>query len=301
MLTTHLLEEAEKADRIAILNEGSLVALDTPDALRATVGGDSITIQTADPQSLAAAITAALRLSGERARRGRAAGTAEWPRVDRPAGRGISRPDRSDHARQADAGRRVHRSHRASLLARARGGGRWLKRLLETRKSNRRRAVCADRAGPSAAVAGRLDAVPARVGAVHPPAESRVRRDRAADDLLAAVRRGLGPSFDAGDAAGRLTYREYFFPGTLVLILLFTAIFATISIIEDRREGFLQSVLVAPIPRWSMVLGKIARRHADRRGPGLLFLLLGYTLGLLGSGRWRWRRLSAGCFWCRWR
>jgi ABC-2 type transport system ATP-binding protein len=57
VLTTHLLEEAEKADRIAILNEGSLVALDTPEALKATVGGDSITIQTTGPQSLADEIT----------------------------------------------------------------------------------------------------------------------------------------------------------------------------------------------------------------------------------------------------
>ena len=58
VLTTHLLEEAEKADRIAILSEGTLVALDTPDALKATVGGDSITIQTAEPDSLAEAISA---------------------------------------------------------------------------------------------------------------------------------------------------------------------------------------------------------------------------------------------------
>jgi ABC-2 type transport system ATP-binding protein len=58
VLTTHLLEEAERADRIAILNEGSLVALDTPEALKATVGGDSITIQTSQPQALADAITA---------------------------------------------------------------------------------------------------------------------------------------------------------------------------------------------------------------------------------------------------
>ena len=56
VLTTHLLEEAEKADRIAILHEGQRVALDSPDALRATVGGDSITIQTADPARLAADI-----------------------------------------------------------------------------------------------------------------------------------------------------------------------------------------------------------------------------------------------------
>lgn len=56
VLTTHLLEEAERADRIAILHEGSLVALDAPDALRASVGGDSITIETDQPASLAAAI-----------------------------------------------------------------------------------------------------------------------------------------------------------------------------------------------------------------------------------------------------
>jgi ABC-2 type transport system ATP-binding protein len=56
VLTTHLLEEAERADRIAILHEGSLVACGTPEALRATVGGDSITIETHDPQTLADAI-----------------------------------------------------------------------------------------------------------------------------------------------------------------------------------------------------------------------------------------------------
>lgn len=55
-LTTHLLEEAEKADRIAILDRGKLVALDTPDALRATVGGDSITIRTLAPTQLAEGI-----------------------------------------------------------------------------------------------------------------------------------------------------------------------------------------------------------------------------------------------------
>ncbi len=56
VLTTHLLEEADKADRIAILDRGQLVALDTPDALRATVGGDAITIETASADQLAASI-----------------------------------------------------------------------------------------------------------------------------------------------------------------------------------------------------------------------------------------------------
>src|SRR4029078_3008534 len=67
---------------------------------------------------------------------------------------------------------------------------------------------------------------------------------------------GLGPTFRLGDGAAGQSYREYFFPGSLVLILLFTAIFATISVIEDRREGFLQGVLVGPIPRWAVVFGE---------------------------------------------
>ena len=53
MLTTHLLDEADRADRIAILDRGRLVALDTPDRLRATVGGDTLTIEAQDARSLA--------------------------------------------------------------------------------------------------------------------------------------------------------------------------------------------------------------------------------------------------------
>lgn len=77
---------------------------------------------------------------------------------------------------------------------------------------------------------------------------------------------------------------EFFFPGTIAMILLFTAIFATISIIEDRREGFLQSVLVAPAPRWAMVLGKIIGGAVIAMLQALLFLVLGwFTLELTSS------------------
>jgi ABC-2 type transport system permease protein len=90
---------------------------------------------------------------------------------------------------------------------------------------------------------------------------------------------GLGQSFHMpGAASGGPSYREYFFPGTLVLIVLFTAIFATISIIEDRREGFLQSVLVAPIPRWSMVLGKILGGALIAMIQTLLFMALALAM-----------------------
>ncbi len=68
---------------------------------------------------------------------------------------------------------------------------------------------------------------------------------------------GFGPSFrNPGTAAHAGSYLTYFFSGTLVLIMLFTAIFSTISVIEDRREGFLQGALVAPLSPAAIPLGK---------------------------------------------
>ncbi len=67
---------------------------------------------------------------------------------------------------------------------------------------------------------------------------------------------GLGRSFRAPGAGGA-GYLDYFYPGTVVLVVLFAAIFSTISVIEDRREGFLQGVLVSPAPPWSIALGKV--------------------------------------------
>src|SRR6202035_3533981 len=58
---------------------------------------------------------------------------------------------------------------------------------------------------------------------------------------------GLKASFKPAGMPAGMNYVQYFYPGVLVLVLLFTAIFATISTVEDRKEGFLQSVLVAPI------------------------------------------------------
>ena len=68
---------------------------------------------------------------------------------------------------------------------------------------------------------------------------------------------GLNASFQPAGLGASMSYLEYIYPGTLMLILLFTAIFSTISVVEDRREGFMQSVLVSPVPRISIVLGKV--------------------------------------------
>ncbi|MEI6083258.1 MAG: ABC transporter permease [Verrucomicrobiota bacterium] len=88
---------------------------------------------------------------------------------------------------------------------------------------------------------------------------------------------GLGRSFQAGEGHG---YLEYFFTGTVVMILLFTAIFSTISVIEDRREGFLQGVLVAPVGRFGIVMGKLLGGATLAMLQGILFLLLAPLAGV---------------------
>jgi ABC-2 type transport system permease protein len=91
---------------------------------------------------------------------------------------------------------------------------------------------------------------------------------------------GLRGSFRPESEAGTIAYEVYFFPGVLVMIVLFTAIFATISVIEDRREGFLQGVLVAPVARIWVVLGKVLGGTALALLQACLFLLLAPLAGV---------------------
>lgn len=91
---------------------------------------------------------------------------------------------------------------------------------------------------------------------------------------------GMGGSFQGPGGPDSGNYLRYFFPGTVLMILLFTAIFSTISIIEDRREGFLQGVLVAPVSKMAIVLGKVLGGTILAFGQALIFLLLAPTVGI---------------------
>jgi ABC-2 type transport system permease protein len=72
----------------------------------------------------------------------------------------------------------------------------------------------------------------------------------------------------------------YMFPGTLVQLVLFASIFSTISLIQDRNDGFLQGVLVSPAPRAAIVLGKVLGGMGIALLQGLLFLCLGPFVGV---------------------
>lgn len=91
---------------------------------------------------------------------------------------------------------------------------------------------------------------------------------------------GLHGSFRPSGAPPGTSYLEYLYPGIVALVILFAAIFATISIVEDRREGFLQGVLVAPVPRSLIVLGQALGGSSLAVIQGLLFLILAPLIGI---------------------
>ncbi len=91
---------------------------------------------------------------------------------------------------------------------------------------------------------------------------------------------GLSASFRPPGAPAGTNYVEYFYPGVIVLVLLFTAIFATISTVEDRKLGFLQGVLVAPITRPTIVLGQALGGTTLAIIQGIIFLILAPLAGI---------------------
>jgi len=91
---------------------------------------------------------------------------------------------------------------------------------------------------------------------------------------------GFGTSFRSGGSAGQEHYLDYFYPGALIMIVLFTSIFTMMSVIEDRKEGFLLSVLVAPVPRSAIVLGKVLGGTTLSTVQGLIFLVFAPFVGV---------------------
>src|SRR3954471_19868579 len=91
---------------------------------------------------------------------------------------------------------------------------------------------------------------------------------------------GFGTSLRTSGATADQSYLSYFFPGALIMIVLFTSIFTMMSVIDDRKEGFLLSVMVAPIHRSSIVLGKVLGGTSLSAIQGLLFLVLAPFIGV---------------------
>lgn len=90
---------------------------------------------------------------------------------------------------------------------------------------------------------------------------------------------GLGSALPIPETPLMQGYREYFFPGMVAMVILFTSIFSNISVIEDRHTGFLQSVRVSPLPPYALVGGKVFGTTLLAVLQALLFLCLAPLAG----------------------
>jgi ABC-2 type transport system permease protein len=86
------------------------------------------------------------------------------------------------------------------------------------------------------------------------------------------------PSYAPHDG---ISYSHFMLPGVATLVVMFSAIFASMSLIEDRREGFLQSVLVSPSPRWVLIVSKATGGSIIALAQGMLVLM---AMPLVGPG-----------------
>jgi ABC-2 type transport system permease protein len=96
--------------------------------------------------------------------------------------------------------------------------------------------------------------------------------------LLWLVIFGTGVRF-AGQIGG-LNYQEYIFPGIIGQALLFTSMFMGISVIWDKEFGFMKEILVAPISRVSIFLGKMVGDSTDALLQGTIVFFLALLLGI---------------------
>jgi ABC-2 type transport system permease protein len=80
--------------------------------------------------------------------------------------------------------------------------------------------------------------------------------------------------------SGTLSYQTYIFPGILGMTLLFTSVFSGVSVIWDREFGFLKEILVAPVSRPTIVIGKALGSGTSALIQGTLLLPLSYLVGV---------------------
>ncbi len=91
---------------------------------------------------------------------------------------------------------------------------------------------------------------------------------------------GIGSSMGSAVTIPGLTYQQLIFPGIIGQTLLFTSMFMGISVIWDKEFGFMKEILVAPVSRMTIFLGKMVGDSTDALIQGVIVLVLGLALGM---------------------
>jgi ABC-2 type transport system permease protein len=97
--------------------------------------------------------------------------------------------------------------------------------------------------------------------------------------FLVVLGAGIEPLV-GGDAAGGVDFQQYMLPGVLAMSVLFSAFFSSVSIVWDREFGFMREMLVAPVSRTGLVLGKLLGSSLVAVGQGIILLVAAPFLGV---------------------
>ena len=304
-VTTHYMDEAENCDRIAIMNEGRIVALDTPDRLKAAVGEDRVRITTEDD---AAAITALRERFDVRAEVHEGAVSIAVPDgagLRSPAVRRAQGADPVGHGQPAQPRRRVPGAHRPDDPGRGDHNRRDASDGDDGARPMSARPVSAGATGAGGTGAGGTSAAGpgTRIAAVRVPAAGLAHQARAAFVVweremirfskdrarilstlvqpalfLFVLGSGLASLVSAGTSG--VDFRTFLYPGVLAISVLFTAAFSGISMVWDREFGFLREMLVAPVSTTAILTGKCVGGATVATLQSLVLLALAPLVGV---------------------
>ena len=252
LLTTHLLEEADKADRIAIMAEGKIIAEGSPTNLRAAMGDGLVTVTGSDLDSVEKVIREELGLLTTRVHqqvRIQSNDAASLVPIlakrfgDQVQSIAVGRPGLEDVF--------IEKKQVTDSFNDACFPAKLFQFCIASPCPTLTSTIPSSTSSDSHAAIDRLeDAVIAQAPAGIAAAWMLACREwtrffRQRNRVISAVVQpllfwllfgtGLKGAFVG---AGNQNFLEFFLPGTIALIVLFTAIFSTISVIEDRREGF---------------------------------------------------------------
>ena len=289
-LTTHYMDEAEYCDRIAIIDNGEIVTMETPE--RAEGGGRQGPDLDAHRRRREGDPRAARALRASRPTSDRRGPDVPGPRrrgVRAAALRRAGRPHPGGEHRPTDPRRCLHEPHRADhprrrvidhRASRDQPHGSSEKRTMSTATTTLTSGAVPDVAPVTEHPQGATwldDLKAAKVVWKREILRFRRNRIRILTSLaqpilfLFVLGTGLGTVIHT---PGNFQFTTFMFPGVIAMTILFTAIFSAVSIVWDREFGFLREMLVAPVRRGAIMIGKCAGGATVATMQGLIMLVL---------------------------